>query len=411
MIDNPAQHRLAVLTSHPIQYQAPLFRRLASHPRVDLTVYFCSDQGVAATRDREFGVTFRWDRPLLEGYRHRFLANVSPFRASSGFWRALNPGIAWRLWRGGYDAVLVHGYAPATNWVAFAAARLGRTPILLHGETLERGRPASPGQRAKRLVLGALFRRVAAFLPIGSKSAAFYESFGVPPDRMFLTPYSVDNDFFMAEAHRYQGQKSRLKAEEGIPEHLPVVLYASKLIPRKRPMDCLQAFEPLQREAALVFVGDGEERPQLEAYARERGFRNVHFAGFRNQTELPRFYAMADLFLLPSSYETWGLVVNEAMCFGLPLVVADGVACADDLVRDGENGFVTPAGDVAALTQRLASLVRDGPLRRRMGDRSAEIIATWSHRECVDGVVAALDRVACNARAILASAAGVEQEL
>ena len=394
MSETKEHHRLMVLTSHPIQYQAPLFRRLAEHPRVDLTVYFCSDQGLAVSRDPEFGVSFKWDRPLLEGYSSRFLANVSPFRASTGLWRAINPGVVSHLWRGNFDAVLVHGYALATNWLGFAAARLRRTPILLHGETFERD-PGQSGPRrwAKRAALGALFRQVAAFLPIGSKSVEFYESFGVSRERMFLTPYSVDNDFFIAEAERLTGRRDALKAELGIARDVPVCLYLSKLIPRKRPMDCLQAFEPLQDRAALVFVGDGERRPALEGYVRDRGIRNVHFMGFRNQSELSRFYALADVFLLPSAFETWGLVVNEAMCFGLPVVVADGAACSFDLVRDGENGYVVPTGDVATLAGRLETLVGDSELRRRMGRRSSEMIATWGHRECVDGIVGALDRV------------------
>ncbi len=402
---NARRHQLAFLTSHPIQYQAPLFRRLAASPSVDLTVFFCLDQGLGKRRDPEFGVAVGWDTPVTEGYRYRILSNGSPFRRSGRFWGALNPGIVESLWRGRFDAVIAHGWTEATHWLAFLTAGLTGTPLLLHGEAVPRpGRLSAPA-RLRRSLVGVVARRAAACLANGTRGAEFYRALGVPGERIALTPYSVDNEFFQQEAKRWRSRRAELLGGLGLPPGLPVVLFPSKLIERKRPMDCLRAYSALRDETAMVFVGDGALRPALEAQAAALGLRHVRFAGFQNQSALPRYYALADVLVLPSTFEPWGLVVNEAMSAGLPVVASDGVTAAVDLVRHGENGFIFPAGGVDALAGCLRTLVRDQSLRERMGARSAQIIETWSHRECVEAIVRVLDRMASRRRETAGSAA------
>ena len=386
-----SNYRLGFLTSHPIQYQAPLFRKLAAHPDIDLTVFFCSDNGAARTVDPGFGVALKWDLPLLEGYDHAFLRNRSPRPSSTGFWQSLNPAIAGRLKAEHLDALIVHGYAQATNWLAFGGAHLSRTPLMLHGETMAFDRRPTLAHRARNLALRGLFGRTRAFFPIGSRSLDFYRGHGINDDRLFMTPYSVDNDYFTNEAVRLRESKDELRREAGLPTELPLVLYTGKLMERKRPGDLLLAFRRVQGRAALLFVGDGDLKEALELFTRRHQISHVYFAGFRNQTELPRYYAMADVFALPSAYETWGLVINEAMCFGLPIVTTDAVAASYDLVRDGENGYVTRVGDVEALGNALSCFVDVPEVRERMGRRSAEIIAPWNHDACVSSIVQALD--------------------
>ena len=386
-------HRLAVLTSHPIQYQAPLFRKLAAHPRIDLTVYFCSERGLAPTMDDGFGVRFAWDTPLLEGYKHVFLSNMSPVPGSNGFWQAINPGILTELRRDRPDAVLVHGYAQMTNWLAFAGASLLGIPLLLHGETFPRPADRSVGSTMKRLLLSTLFRRVSAFLPIGSMSRRFYMDYGIPDDKLFTAPYSVDNEFFIEETDRRRAERDRLRGNMGLPADLPVILYASKLIPRKRPLDLLRAYRRVEDRAGLVIVGDGVLNGEMRAFVKEHGLDNVRFVGFKNQGQLPRYYAMADAFALPSAYETWGLVINEAMCAGLPIVTTNAVAASYDLVREGDNGYIHPVGNVDALSEALTRLIESPERRRQMGQRSREIISQWSHDACVDGILQAIDHV------------------
>ena len=161
-------------------------------------------------------------------------------------------------------------------------------------------------------------------------------------------------------------------------------------------MDLLRAFEaiPKSLNAGLIFLGDGELRRSLEAYAHERSLKNVRFVGFKNQTEMAPYYSMADVFVLPSGFEPWGLVVNEALCFGLPVITSDKVGATGDLVQEGVNGFVYPAGNVMALTAILQKLLLSAEDRRTaMGAASRKLVTHWSYREVVEGVLACLQRV------------------
>lgn len=382
--------RLAILTSHPIQYQAPLFRKLAQHPAIDLMVYFCSDQGVTEKVDREFMTSFKWDLPLLEGYRYKFLKNYSPWPSIFQPFRLINPGIWGELKRRPYDALLVHGYSTATVWLTFFAAWSKGGRLILRGESnLLYPRPWWV-RAIKRLVLRTLFKRVQAFLTIGTLNAEFYLHYRVPAERLFLAPYSVDNEYFMRQAATICPQREATKGELGIPQGMPVILYCGKLVARKRPGDLLKAFEQLSREAALLLVGDGPERPKLEQYARQRGLKNVHFLGFQNQGDLPRFYGIADIFVLPSERDPWGLVLNEAMCYGLPVIATDLVGASRDLIRPGENGFIYPVGDIGALVSTLQNLLDDSEKRKAMGRSSLKLISDWNYETCVETIIDAL---------------------
>lgn len=387
-------YRLAVLNSHVIQYFAPLYRRLAREPDIDLTVYYCSRQGLDAYQDAGFGgQKVQWDVPLLDGYRSVFLGNLRGGVGVEGFWSLVNPGIIGELRRGRYDALWVHGHNHATYLLAYAAARALGIPIFTRGEThllLQR----SPLRRALR---GPLMRwfyaQCDACLAIGSRNAEFYRQHGVPARKIFQVPYTVDNAHFMGQADAARAQAPTLRAEIGLREGLKVLLYASKFTRRKHPMDLLRAKAILQEqgvECAVLMIGAGEEDQALRQYCQGQGLRDVHFLGFRNQSELPRYYALADIFVLPSENEPWGLIINEVMCAGVAVVASEEIGAVADLVRPGENGLLFPACDVEALTDALRGLLRDPDLCRRMGRRSRDVIAGWSYEQCVAGIRAAL---------------------
>ena len=385
-------YRLAVLASHPIQYQAPLFRELAANPEIDLTVFFCSDHGLQAYRDEGFGLEVKWDLPLMGGYHSEFLSNLSPTPNLSKFWGLINPEIMRRLRNGHFDAIIVHGWARFTNWLAMLTAFAYGIPVLVRGESNLLPSLLTWKASLKRWILTPLFKRVSGFLSIGQYNAEFYQAYQVPKEKVFHVPYAVNNDYFLSQAEALLPRKQELKQALGIPDEMPVILFSGKLIEVKRPLDLLKAFEALTKThpAALIYLGDGGLKPQLEAYARKTGLPQVHFVGFQNQSTLSRFFALADIFVLPSSSEPWGLVVNEAMCFGLPVIVSDQVGAAGDLVREGVNGFVYPSGQVSALTAHLKLLVSDNARRQRMGEASRQLIERWSYREDVQGILECL---------------------
>ncbi|MBZ5534092.1 MAG: glycosyltransferase family 4 protein [Acidobacteriia bacterium] len=387
------RYRLAILASHVIQYQDPLFKALGAHPAFDVEVFFCSDSGAKPYMDSGFGREVKWDIDLLQGYKFQFLRNLSR-PGASGFWGAINPQIVSKIRKGKFDALLVHGWATCTIWAAIMAALVLKVPILMRGDSNPL-RPVPLWKRAmKKAVLVPLFKCIRGFLAIGTHNANFYKGFGAPENKIFLVPFAVNNAFFFAAAERLRGSREAVRQRIGVPPGLPVILFCGKLSDVKRPLDLLTAFAPLQQEASLVFVGDGPLKAPLQEHVAKKDVRNVHFAGFKNQSELPEFYAAADIFVLPSEFEPWGLTVNEAMCFGLPVIASDRVGAGGDLVKDRENGFIFPYGDVQQLASLLATLVRDTALRKQMADRSRAIIEHWSYDQDVEALAACLAAVA-----------------
>lgn len=389
-------YRLAILDSHPIQYRAPLFRKLASHPKIKLTVYYCSNFGIVPKVDPEFGKTLQWDLPLLKGYCYKFLKNFSPRPSIQGFWGLFNPRIIRELFRKDFDAIWINGYAKASFWLGFLGAWLTQTPIFLRGEsTLLYKRPWWL-RFLKKIILALLFKRVSAFLAIGTENKRFYRYYGVPERKIFLTPYAVDNDFFISSARKTSTQKTKLKKTLGFPTDLPLILFVGKLVERKKTKDLLGAFEGLSKKykASLVFVGEGSEKKNLQNYVKAKKIKNVFFAGLVNQKSLAQFYGASDIFVLPSVYEPWGLVINEAMCYSLPIVASNLVGGVVDLVNHGKNGFIYPAGNIQALEKNLEKLLQNPRERLRMGKNSFKIISSWNLEKCVSGAIKALKKTA-----------------
>ena len=359
-------YRLAIITSHPIQYQVPLFKKISEHPDICLTVYFRSKKGVEAPYyDTEFGKEVKWEIPLLEGYSYRFLSGPL------GLVRELHASL--------YDALMLYGWNSWLNLFAFAFARIRGIRIFMYGESpfCQEAKKRGPLQIIKRIFLRALFTGVSAFLYIGEENRKFYEWLGVPEKKLFYTPYAVDNERWG------QGIKST--------NHKPTVLFVGKLIPKKRPLDLIRAFTSLQEKGELLIVGDGVLRNELEEYVRKEGIQNIRFAGLVSQETLSRYYGEADIFMLPSDMgETWGLVVNEAMNFSLPVVVSGIVGCAEDLARHGENGFVYRVGNVEELQKYLETLLESKDRRESFGKRSKRIVEEFSYEKDVEGIMQAL---------------------
>jgi len=244
----------------------------------------------------------------------------------------------------------------------------------------------------KKLFLPLFFKLIDGFMAIGKLNREYYEHYGASKDKLYLAPYAVDNEWFFAQKDLYLPQKQKLKEELGIPPEGKVILYAAKFLKRKRPMDLIRAFERLNLpDVFLVMVGDGEERAACEDYVKTRKLQGVYFVGFKNQSELPKFYAIADVFVLPSEDEPWGLVLNEAMCFGLPVIATDQVGAAYDLIRHGENGFVYPVGDIESLSAYLERILKDDELRAKMGKVSLDIIGKWGFAENIEAFLEAIE--------------------
>ena len=388
--------RLAYVVSHPIQYQANLLRRIAADPEIDLTVFFCSDFSLKQYTDSGFGVSVQWDIPLLEGYRSVVLPRLRDTSQPSPT-RPIAYRIFHHLSRGidgqPFDALWVHGYSTINTLHAMLAAKALGIPVLLRAESWLHDRSRSRAKLfAKRIFFGALRHLVDAVLPIGTRNAEYWAEYLGSRFPAFPMPYAVDNEYFAQRAAAAETSRDALRAELGIEPGRPVILFASKLQERKHCDHLLEAYLRLQArdpKPYLLIVGDGEMRAGLEQRAREAGANGVLFAGFRNQSELPRIFDLATVFALPSQHEAWGLITNEAMAAGLPVIVSDDVGCAADLVVHGENGFVYPVGDVEALRSCLETTLQPGRAAA-MGERSRQIISRWSYAEDLEGLRTAL---------------------
>lgn len=371
---------------------------LAAHPAVELTVFFCCDHGQRATLDVDFGTRFAWERSLTSGYAHEYIPSIHPQPDPYGFWRLTNPSLWARLTRSGFDAVMPVGWGFASCWLAVAAAKAHDLRLLLRAESHLASWGPRPAWKsvARRAVLSALFRQVDAFLSIGTRNTELYRAHGVPDDRIFLTPYAVDNDFFLAHAARLEPRRVELRAALGVQDDRPIIVSSGKLIERKAPLDVLRAFAMVRRHipAMLVFAGDGVLRSSVEALALATGVADdVRITGFKQQHELCEAYAAADLFAFPSHFETWGLVLNEAMLFGLPAICTDQVPAHADLVVAGETGEVYSAGDVSRLSEIMEAWLVDRAGTRRMGCQARARVKEWSLERGVQGVVDALASV------------------
>lgn len=364
--------RLLYLVSHPIQYQAPLLRLIARDPGILLSVVFEQDFSSGRYRDAGFGVDVEWDVPLRDGYESKLASEID----------------LAKLLRES-DAIWMHGWESRLMRDALGLADQARRPVLMRGENWAGAMPDGgvPRRWLKRLYLRRIFARCRAFLAVGSRNRAYYEDHGVAPDSIFDMPYAIDNDYF---AQRATPQAAlAVKSRHGIAADRKILLYAGKLTARKHADHLLTAWRTAAwgdgERPILLIVGDGELRPALERAAGP----DVVFAGFRNQSEMPAYYAAADLFALTAEREPWGLAVNEAMACGTGVIASDQVGAAYDLV-DSETGFRSVAGDIAGLARALPELIGRS---EELGRAAHARVARWDFRADIDGLKTALDAV------------------
>lgn len=385
--------KISYYLSHPIQYFSPLLREMDKE--FDLQVYYFSDASVKGNVDVGFGRKVKWDVPLLEGYSYRFLTNLSKRKSlSNRMWDAVNLSVIKTLFQSNSSIVIVNGWSYFSNLLAILTAKLSGKKVWLRAENplSQELLKSRKSLTVKKLILKFfLFPFINKFLYIGSQGKLFFEYYGAKPSQLIYTPYAVDNDWFQKEAAALK-DKSVLKQELGLPVNKKVILFTGKYIEKKRPMDLLKAFRLMEPvDTTLVMVGEGELRKKMEAYIKEYDLENVVLTGFINQSEIVKYYAAADLFVMCSGQgETWGLSVNEAMNFALPVVVSKTCGCAEDLVHEGENGFLFEEGNVKDLSEDMKKLLDNEALRLEYGKASLKIINQFSIKHIVQNMKAAI---------------------
>jgi glycosyltransferase involved in cell wall biosynthesis len=389
--------RLGILVSHPIQYLAPWFRYLAE--RLDIEVFYAHRQRAQGQAQAGFGVEFDWDVPLLDGYRYRWLTNVARQPSVRSFNGCDTPEIYEILRRERFDAFLVFGWNRKSAIQAIRGCRRTHTPVLLRGDSQLMTHRSWIRSAMKHIPYRWFLPRLDAHLYVGRRNKDYLRRYGVPEAKLFFVPHCVDNASFAEGAQRAEtaGACARLRAELNIPPDAFVFLYVGKMIAKKRPADFLQACRrvlslPEGTSSHALLVGDGPMRPLLEHLALPYA-RQIHFAGFRHQNELPACYKASNALVLPGE-ESWGLVVNEAFACGIPAVVSDAAGCAPDLIDDGRTGYTYPMGAVEALARRLLSMKKiceahPIPIRQALSEK----VSVYSIGRASEGLETALRTV------------------
>jgi glycosyltransferase involved in cell wall biosynthesis len=386
---------LAILTTHPIQYQVPFWQALAKDGRVPFEVWYLTDHGTKPSLDREFGKTFAWDIETLAGYPHRIIETAKGATPHS-FWKCrLRERLRDRLRQSAVTALWVQGWQVAAYWQGVREARAAGAEVWLRGESNDLA-PAGWWKRPlKRLALERLFAHVDRFLYIGTANKRLYQRFGVPEAQLFATPYAVDNERFARQAAVLRPQRMEWRRRWGIGDDAFCVLFCGKFIPKKRPMDLVEAArlyssDGRRRSIHLLFVGSGDLGEALRhacnvVYDADRsgaqgsaslvrpaaaaGPPRASFVSFLNQTEISRAYVAADCLVLPSDEgETWGLVVNEALASGTAAVASKSCGCAEDMLPAGNGKRTFATGNTQELADILDQVQNDLTLSAGVAD-------------------------------------------
>ena len=385
------RYRVLAIASHPVQYMAPLLRRMAQHPQLDLSVAYCALRGAQPAHDPDFNISVKWDIPLLEGYVWQEIPNHGT--GTESFWGLRNPGLSKLIRTEKFDAVLCYlSYLCASFWIAYLACKRSGTAFIF-GTDASSLLPRSGGSwkaYLKSVYWPTLFSLADQVIVPSSSTRDLMLSLRIPAERITLTPYSVDNDWWISQSEKVD--RGEVRANWGATPETIVILFCAKLQPWKRPLDLLRAFAQADHSnALLVYAGEGAQRAELESVTAALAVsERVRFLGFVNQSRLPAVYTSADLMVLPSEYEPFAVVVNEASCCRCPIVASDHVGAARDLIAPVDPGLIYPCGDLRALSTLLSELFLDREHLRELGLAARNRMAGWSPEDTVAGTVAAV---------------------
>jgi glycosyltransferase involved in cell wall biosynthesis len=383
------------VVSHPIQYMVPLYQELEKDETLDVRVFYCSDETLNGSIDKQFGVKIKWDIPLLDGYKFEFLKNNSwKPSINNGFFGIINFSIISRMWKIPKGFVIINGWMSFTYILTFFFAKLFRHKVAIRCEAPFFKESVKGGikQYIRFIFLKWILFKVFidTFLYIGNQNKKFYEHFGVSSHKLFFTPYAVDNSRF--QQLNLFNTKDRLRRKLSLENDYFIVLFTGKFYDVKRPLDLILAYEKMTYPSKrLVMVGDGVMKKDMETIVKERNIQNVNFPGFKNQSEIPDYYAVADVLVLCSESETWGLSVNEAMNFKLPIIVYNTVGCADNLVEDNKNGFIIPKGDICEIAKKLDFLAYKTEFSKTAGEESYKLVKNYSILQIINGIKLAVN--------------------
>lgn len=371
--------KIAIISSHPIQYNAPMFRLLTERGVVQLKVFYTWGQTESGiVYDPDFKRAFKWDIPLLDGYDKEFIENVSSKPGAGNFNGIKNRNLVQRILEFKPDVVLVFGWGFHSH-LQLMRKLSGKIKIVFRGDSTLLDEPTyfSLKKLVRRFFLTWVYTHVDVALYTGEANREYYLKHGLKPKQLIHASHAVENNRFYESEDWFVEQAEKKRKQIGIPTDALVFLFAGKLEPKKAPETLINAFRELTYPfARLLIVGNGRLEKKLKELAKDD--HRILFLDFQNQQQMPIIYRLGDVFVLPSlgPGETWGLSVNEAMACRRAVVVSNKCGCAKDLVRD--NGFIFEAGDINDLKQRLMYFADRRESAIQMGQKGFELIQQFS---------------------------------
>jgi glycosyltransferase involved in cell wall biosynthesis len=374
------RRRVVIITEIIAPYRIPVFNALSRHDGSDLHVIFLAENDSTQRQWLVYKDEIRFSYQVLHSWRQR----------SGRHSLLLNWGVKAALQRAAPDFIVCGGYSYAASWQSMSWARRNRVPFGLWAESTTRD--FRGGHALIEFLKIRFLRRCDAFVVPGKSSAEYLRTYGVSEEMIFTAPNAVDTQFFAQRAHMIRSDASLHRRALGLPARF--FLFSGRLVPEKGIFDLLHAYGALtpevRNEVGLVFVGDGAARSALLQRAAAINPGSIHLAGFAQRENLAACYALADALVFPTHTDPWGLVVNEAMACGLPVISSAAAGCVADLVESGWNGRVVSAGDTGQLASAMNELARDPELRSLMGGRSRERIQQYSPEAWAAGMASAV---------------------
>lgn len=380
--------RLAVITTHPIQYNSPWFKLLNERGKIQLKVFYTWGETVLQNKfDPGFDKTIEWDIPLLDGYEYHFVKNISTDPGSHHFNGIDNPGLMNEIEQWNPDSILVIGWSFKSHLKLLRHFK-GKIRLLFRGDSNLLDEPAgfSLKKMVRRIFLRWVYHHIDMALYVGTANKGYYLAHGLKNDQLVFAPHAIDNDRFR------KVPLSNERAAHGIPPAAVVFIFTGKFEIKKAPLLLLDAFIQLPNgHAHLLMVGDGILEDEIKEKVRQQPVTvssRIHFLPFQNQLSMPAIYSLGDVLVLPSQGpgETWGLSVNEAMACSKPVLVSDKCGCATDLVKEGLNGYIFSSGDRDELVKKLELILSNRSKLAEMGKRSLEMVEGWRFEKICEAV-------------------------
>lgn len=381
-------HKLAIITTHPIQYYAPIFRLLNSEQKVEVKVFYTYEK-VKDVFDEGFGKSFTWDIPLLDGYNYTFVSNNGNIK--KGFWNVSNPTLNKEIEDWGATAVLIFGWNFRSHLSAMRYFK-GKIPVLFRGDSTLLDEVGWLKKMLRRLFLSWVYKYVDYALYVGKANKKYYQYCGLKENQLVFAPHAIDNERFSQLTTIQQDFIHQTHTQFGVKANHIGIVFCGKFQQKKNPSLLIEAFKKLSNiNCHLFMVGNGELEDELRKQA--KGYNNIHLLPFQNQSLMPAVYRLGQIFCLPSSGpgETWGLAVNEAMACKRTVIVSDKCGCAEDLVTNGENGFAFNNNDATLLSSILQKVCSNREDLNRMSESSFTKIQTWNFKNITQSIYAILN--------------------